>query len=93
MLMLLLKRRRTSDTSGEWSDQEFDVFDQDLVVGRILRSPLAPLDRPWLWAVTIPRTSGANVRGHAENLEAAMARFKLEYGAPILAHGKRATAA
>lgn len=91
--MLLLKRRMTSDTSGEWSDREFDVFDQDLLIGRILRSQLASLDRPWLWAVTVPHPSGADVRGHAENLEAAMAEVKLQYEATSPANGKRPIAA
>jgi len=61
-----------SATSGEWSDQEFDVFDGDALVGHILRSHAASPDRPWLWTISGRLSEGADDRGYARSLDAAM---------------------
>lgn len=62
-----------SPTLGEWSDQEFDVFEGDALVGHILRSHAASADRPWLWTISGKRGSGMTDRGYAESLDDAMA--------------------
>ncbi len=79
--MLGLKRRTTSATSGEWSDEEFDVFDDGAPVGRILRSHAASPDHPWLWTIDRRLPRGAPNRGYAESLEAAMARLSSQWKA------------
>lgn len=64
-----------SPTSGEWSDQEFDVFDGDVLVGHILRSQAASSDRPWLWTITDRTPGGGENRGYAKSLDAAMSEL------------------
>jgi hypothetical protein len=43
---LLLKRANTSRLSGRWSDDDYDVLENGVLVGRLF-SPAAPRD---LWA-------------------------------------------
>lgn len=68
-----------SPTSGEWSDQEFDVFDGDAVIGRILRSQSASADRPWLWTLTGHPAGEADNSGYARTLEAAMSALTSQW--------------
>lgn len=70
-----------SPTSGEWSDQEFDVFDGDALVGHILRSQAASADRPWLWTITSRPPAGAGNRGYAKSLDAAMSDLTSQWEA------------
>jgi hypothetical protein len=44
--MLTLKRASTSRPSGEWSDDDYDVFDGDRHIGRIMWT-YAAQDRRW----------------------------------------------
>jgi hypothetical protein len=44
---LILKRANTSRPSGQWSD---DDYADGVTVGRIFAMPIAPADRPWMWA-------------------------------------------
>jgi hypothetical protein len=50
MTSLFLKRASASRSSGEWRDDNFDVLEDGVVVGRIFKVPVAPQDRPWMWA-------------------------------------------
>jgi hypothetical protein len=68
-----------SPTSGEWSDQEFDVFDGDALVGHILRSHAASVDRPWLWTITCRPPRGAENHGYAKSLDAAMSELTSQW--------------
>jgi len=81
-LMLVLRRTMNSPTSGEWSDQEFDVFDEDALVGRILRSHAASSDRPWLWMIIGRSPDGVENRGYATSLEVAMSELTSRWEAP-----------
>jgi hypothetical protein len=45
--MLILKRAPKSRPSGQWSGDDYDVFDCDRHVGRIMRTHAAPEDRCW----------------------------------------------
>ena len=85
--MLVLRRTMNSPTSGEWSDQEFDVFDGDALVGHILRSHSASSDRPWLWTITGRLPGSADDRGYAESLEAAMSGLASQWKAAGAARG------
>jgi hypothetical protein len=38
---LLLKRAAASRSSGEWSDDDYDVLAEDIVVGRIMKAAAA----------------------------------------------------
>ena len=77
--MLVLRRTMKSSTSGEWSDQEFDVFDNDTLVGHILRSHSASADRPWLWTITSRHSGSAESRGFAKSLESAMSALTSQW--------------
>ena len=47
---LILKRANNSRLSGRWSDDDYDVLENGVVVGRIFKVPVPPQDRPWMWA-------------------------------------------
>jgi hypothetical protein len=47
---LILKRGSASRSSGQWRDDDYDVLEAGVVVGRIFVSPAAPQDRQWMWA-------------------------------------------
>jgi hypothetical protein len=72
---LILKRAPASRSSGQWRDDDYDVLKDDVIVGRIFKVPVAPADRPWMWA------SGHNghlrraAYGYEPTREDAMAAF------------------
>jgi hypothetical protein len=45
------KRASASRPSGEWSDDDYDVLADGVVVGRIFKANAAPVDAPWLWTL------------------------------------------
>jgi hypothetical protein len=47
MIPLILK---PASASRSWSDDDYDVLENGVVVGRICKEPAAPPDRPWGWA-------------------------------------------
>lgn len=68
--------------SGTWTDANFEVFDGELRIGRIVWLGAAQRDQPWMWSITcswIPLTIGD--RGYAASLAAAMAEFKARWEA------------
>jgi hypothetical protein len=50
MTPLILKRVSASRPSGQWRDDDYNVLEDGVVVGRIFKVPVAPPDRPWMWA-------------------------------------------
>jgi len=61
---LVLKRASASRLSGEWSDDDYDVLAEGIVVGRIMKAAAAPLGTHLgvdggLWP---PRRSVADLR-------------------------------
>jgi hypothetical protein len=50
--MLTLKRASKSRPSGEWSDDDYDVFEGEQHIGRIMLHPQAPQGQPWFWTIT-----------------------------------------
>src|SRR5262245_13668355 len=53
MTSLILKRAPIGD-----NEEDYDVLENGIVVGRIFKVPVAPEGRPWMWA------SGAQCRQH-----------------------------
>jgi hypothetical protein len=73
---LILKRASASRSSGEWRDDDYDVLENGVIVGRIFfLDAVGPQGRPWMWA------SGHNghirraAHGYEPTREAAMAAF------------------
>ena len=44
----ILKRAKVWRPSGQWGDDDYDVLENGVVVGRIFTVPVAPPDRPWM---------------------------------------------
>jgi hypothetical protein len=77
--MLTLKRASKSRPSGTWSDDDYDVFDRDRHIGRIMWTHAAPEDRRWFWTITARVPQSAYDRGYAASRESAMADFKARW--------------
>jgi hypothetical protein len=76
MIRLILKRASVSRSSGQWSDDDYDVLENGVVVGRICKEQAAPQGRSWGWAsghsaATVKRAA----HGYEAAREAAMAAF------------------
>ena len=80
MTTLLLKRASESRPSGSWARDDYDVYDGDRVIGRIMLHPQAPHGRPWFWSI-LAREAKASIynKGYAASREQAMADFKAQW--------------
>jgi hypothetical protein len=47
---LILKRANTSRLSGQWSDDDYDVLKNGVDYRAAFMVPIAPAERPWMWA-------------------------------------------
>jgi hypothetical protein len=63
--------RVPKDRDGDWSADDYDVFDGSQHVGRIVLTTQAPQGMPWSWTITARPDSTQN-RGFAVSLEQAM---------------------
>ena len=78
---LVLKRASTSRSSGEWSDDDYDVLAGGVVIGRILKSAAAPVGTPWLWTLAYGHHEDRTpIYGYEATREAAMAAFAKRAG-------------
>jgi hypothetical protein len=73
---LLLKGASASPSSGEWSDDDYDVLADGVVVGRIMKAAAAPVGTPWLWTLGYGQHEDRTPsHGYTATREAAMAAF------------------
>jgi hypothetical protein len=73
---LILKRASLSRSSGEWSDDDFDVLAEGIVVGRIFKVNAAPVGTPWMWTLLFEHHKDRTpTYGYAATRGAAMAAF------------------
>ena len=73
---LILKRASASHSSSEWSEEDYDVLDDAVVVGRIFTSLVAPKDAPWFWSLAHAHVSNRRpTSGIAATRDEAMAAF------------------
>ena len=73
---LILKRASASRLSGEWSDDDYDVLVDGIVVGRIMKSIAALVETPWMWTLAYGHHEDRSpIHGYETTREAAMAAF------------------
>ena len=76
MSSLILKRASSSRPSGEWSDDDYDILTDGIVVGRIMKAAAAPEGSPWLWTLAFGHHEDRTpTHGYEPTREAAMAAF------------------
>ena len=70
------KKSAAANLSGEWSEDDYDVLADGLVVGRILKAAAAPIGTPWLWTLAHGHHEDRTpIYGYEATREAAMAAF------------------
>jgi hypothetical protein len=75
--MLTLVLAPKSD-GGQWSDDDYVVFDGPQCIGHIMRTPQAPQGKPWFWTIFACERALQTMhdRGYAKSREQAIADFK-----------------
>jgi hypothetical protein len=69
-MTLILKR----DPVGQ-NPEDYSVLEDGVIVGRIFKVPIAPPDRPWMWASGHNGDIRRAAHGYEPTREAAMAAF------------------
>jgi hypothetical protein len=67
---LILKRAPIGDNQND-----YDVLEDGVIVGRIFTVPTGPEGRPWMWCSGHSNEIARAAHGYAESREAAMAAF------------------
>ena len=70
---LILKHASASLSSGEWSDDDYDVRADGIAVGHIMKAAAAPVGTPWMWTMLFNYRWPTH--GYEPTREAAMAAF------------------
>jgi hypothetical protein len=70
MTQLILRRAPIG-----WNQDDHDVLEDGVIVGRIFKVPIAPQDRTWMWASGHKGQIRRAAHGYEPTREAAMAAF------------------
>jgi hypothetical protein len=70
MTPLILKRAPIGD-----NQDDYDVLENGVILGRIFLSPVAPADKPWMWASGHNGDIRRAAHGYEPTREAAMTAF------------------
>lgn len=73
---MLTLRRASKHRPGSWDPDDYDVFEGDRHLGRIMQTHHAPADRTWFWTITVRAPQGPTDRGYAASRQEAMASFR-----------------
>ena len=73
--------RASRNRDGEWSSDDYDVFDGKALVGRITLTAQGPEGRPWFWTISARPESSQN-QGYAVSREQAMLEFNARWVNP-----------
>ena len=76
MTALVLRRANVSRISGQWQDEDYDVFDGDREIGRIYL--IDSQAGSWFWGVSFEVIKRKSY-GYALSLDEAKAAFRAEY--------------
>jgi hypothetical protein len=74
--------RTSKNSSGEWSADDYDVFDGKIQAGRITLTSQAPPGTPWLWIITARDPNSTQNRGYAVSREQALKEFNARWRNP-----------
>jgi hypothetical protein len=77
---LTLRRGNVSRISGQWQDEDYDVFHGEREVGRIYLVDGNRDNETWFWGVSFQITRRKSY-GYATSLEDAKTAFRAEYEA------------
>ena len=70
MTVLILKRAPIG-----WNQDDYDVVENGVIVGRIFKMPIAPEDKPWMWSSGHNGQIRRAAHRYEPTREAAMAAF------------------
>jgi hypothetical protein len=70
MTQLILKRAPIG-----WNPDDYSVIENGVIVGRIFKVPIAPEDRPWMWASGHNGDLHSAAHSFESTREAALAAF------------------
>ena len=73
--------RTVRNRDGEWPSDDYDVFEGEQQIGRIVLTTKAPQGLPWHWAITA-RPDSAQNRGYAVSREQAMRELTARWANP-----------
>ena len=73
--------RAGKSRDGEWSTDDYDVFEGPRLIGHILLSTQGPQGMPWFWEITARPESTQN-RGYAVSCDQAMKELKARWANP-----------
>ena len=63
-------------TTREWNEDDFNVLEDSVVVGRIFKANAAPASSPWMWTLAFGHHEDRSpTHGYAATRENAMAAF------------------